>query len=139
MQECLGQLAQFLQGHPLDGCGKEAGAAARHKRQQEIVRAQLAAHVQHPQGRRFAPLIRQGMAGLDDLDALRGQAVQIARDHQTGQRRIGRPMGLDRHRHAGGGFAAADHQRAAVRRPGQMRWQNLPGIRRVDRSLKRTS
>jgi len=137
VQQGLGDLAQLLQADACDRRGEQTGAAARNQCQQQIVLTQPCRHLQHPQGCGFAAPVGQRVAGFDHFDATGRQAVSIAGDDQTGQARLGRPMGLDGSGHAGGCLAATDHQGAAAWRCGQMRRQDGRGIGCGDGSVKR--
>ena len=69
------------------------------------------------------------MTRLADLDtAKRPDAVSVARHHEARKRPVGRPMGLDRLRHGGGGLAGSDHHGAAGRRHRQ-----VPGYAKLRR------
>jgi hypothetical protein len=70
------------------------------------------------------------VARFDHADALGGQAVRVARDGEPRERRVARPVALDRKRHRGRRLAGRGDEGAPARRARQVRGQNLERIRR---------
>ncbi len=101
------------------GRQREQGrAAARDQAQHQIVGGQPPGQRQDALGRLQPGFVRHRVGRLDQFDAA-GQTggarrdVVIARHHQPGQRRIGRPQGLQRLRHGTARLAGAQDQRPA--------------------------
>jgi hypothetical protein len=76
------------------------------------------------------------MPRLDDGDAVREQAVLVARHDEAVELGAGRPALLDRKRHRGSGFTGTHDQRAAFGRPRQMLRYELQRISRVQRGVE---
>ena len=75
------------------------------------------------------------MAGLDHADALRRQAVLVARDRDAVERMTW-PVLLHRERHRGGGLAGGGDEGAALGRRRQVRAEDLQRIGRGDRGAE---
>ena len=84
----------------------------------------------------LAGFVGHRMAGFDHRDAVGQQPVLVARDDEAVERRLGRPVLLDRERHRSGGLAGADDQRAAFGRLRQMRRHDLERIGGGERGVE---
>ena len=106
-------------GEAVGGQGEQRRAAAGDEAEHEIVRPGGSGEREDPARRVFAACVGDRVRGLDDLDPLAGHAVAGAGDDQAFERT--RPVRLDGLRHARGGLAGAEHDRAAAGRRRQMR------------------
>jgi hypothetical protein len=90
-------------------------AAAREQAQHQVLVAQTLHLFEQALRGGQAGGVRQRVGGFDDLDALTGRAVAVARHHQTRQRPVRfLPMRLDRLRHGRRGLAGTDDDQATA-------------------------
>ena len=95
---------------------------------------QSAHQFEHAAGGMHSGGIGNRMRRFDDLDALAGHRIAIARDHQARQRTG--PILLDGASHGGRRLARSDDDEPAARRRGKMRRNAQRRLRRRDRGIK---
>ena len=116
-QELGGERLLVFDSHPSGRQRQQCGAASGEESDDEVVRAETRDQGHHAPGGVEPQLVRDGVRGFEYLDALAGQAITVASDHQAGE--LAGPGALKGLGHGGGGLAGPDHDRTAPGRRGE--------------------
>jgi hypothetical protein len=128
LQQLAGERLDLGHRHARRRQRQQARAAAGDQDQEQVVGAETLRALEDLARRALAGLVGDRMAGLDDADALRRQAVLVAGDRDTLDRH--RVVALDRQRHRSRGLAGGGDENAPARRRRQVRIEDLQRIGR---------
>ncbi|CAI8846503.1 hypothetical protein EMIT0P44_290082 [Pseudomonas sp. IT-P44] len=116
--------------NPLGRKGEQRRSATGEQEDDAVVFAQVADQIQHALGDGQAGGVGHRVSGFDDFDFFARGAVTVTRHHQAGHFTL--PAALDHLGHGGGSFASADDDHATTAVSGQMSFEDLLRMGRVN-------